>query len=239
MKSYWHLLRIRLFLPKKNSRESESFKVFCVIKWWIDIYLQYVLPLVVATGPLWALPVQHCSWQQAAPATVCTTVWEIWIGVGRKTCLHSYGAQGEASFEHWWWSLCGTRSGGAGQVVEEEEVYGLEEVREQGMGSCPRTQRWHQNVPDAGSQSSGQPRCTAGRAGQHLGDRGGKTDRETQQKRRGVNKKRRLKNTGSKGKMIDRDRNSVCQKDSFVFDILFYTHLLECKAEAAAVFPSS
>lgn len=134
--------------------------------------MQHPVPLVVASGPLWAPPARRYSWLLASPATVWTSVWAIRIDVGRKACLQTLGVQGEASFGHWRWNPHVARNGGAGQVAREEEVCGQEEAREQGTGYFPRTHWWHLNGPDAGSQSFGRPRCTAGRAGQHLGDRG-------------------------------------------------------------------
>lgn len=107
--------------------------------------------------------------------------------------------------------------------VWEVEVCGQGEAKEQERRCCPRTRTAHQSETAGGSQSSVRPHCTAGRAGQHLGEGEEVKQTKNEEGRRGRKSKRRLKNTGSKGKKRDRDRNSVSQDDLFAFDIPF-TH---------------
>lgn len=134
-----------------------------------DVVVSDAIPLAGASGPLWAPPAQSCSSHLAAPATGWRTWRAIWRDVGREACLRSLGARGEVSFGRWWWSPCGRTCVGAGRTEGVAGVCGLAEAKVPGKEPYPRTRRRHQNVPGSRSQSSGLPRCTAGRAGQHLG----------------------------------------------------------------------
>lgn len=134
----------------------------------LDTFVWSVLPLAVASGPLWAPPAQCCSSHLAAPAKGWRTSWAIWRDEGMKACLQSLGARGEASFGRWWWSLRRTSCVGAGRMEAVAGVCGPAEGKELGKEWCLQTQRGHRSEPGARSQSSGPPRCTAGRAGQHL-----------------------------------------------------------------------
>ena len=82
-----------------------------------------------------------------------------------------------------------TRSEGVGQAVVEVEVCGQEEATEQERRCCPRSPTGHRSEPDSGSQSSAPPRCTAGRAGQHLGGGEGMKQMERQREKRERKKK--------------------------------------------------
>lgn len=62
---------------------------------------------------------------------------------------------------------------GAGRTEGAAGVCGPAGAKVPGKESYPRTRRGHQNVPGARSHCSGLSRCTAGRAGQHLGGVGG------------------------------------------------------------------
>lgn len=141
----------------------------------LDVVVSAALPLAGVSGPLWAPPAQSCSSPLAAPATGWRTSRAIWRDAGREACLRSLGARVEVSFGRWWWSPCGRICVGSGQTEGVAGVCGLAEAKAKapGKGSYPRTRWCHQNVPGARSRSSGLPRCTAGRAGQHLGGAGG------------------------------------------------------------------
>lgn len=123
----------------------------------------------------------------------------------KKVCLHSWGAQEEANFLYWRWSLCGIRSGGAGYEAKEEGVCGPEEGMVQKTGYCPLAEVVQQTPTDLGSPSSVLPRCTAGRVGHALGKmeeiRKSKKDTGKREK-----EKKKIEKTASRVKMIDRDK---------------------------------